>query len=171
MRTVSNGCLDHMLIFRRGQLERVLREFVTHYNNQRPHRKIDLGVPTGRTAATHPSPFVHRHAELGSLIHEYYPVTAQTERCQWSGGGSPDCDIQLGTRIGDVAPRCPVNILESRDVRLLLIAVYPVVTVSMPWQSSQRQEGFRLGSSDLIEILVHFRHFRALTRQVRNRDR
>jgi hypothetical protein len=34
VRTVRNECLDHMLILGRGHLERVLREYVTHYNRR-----------------------------------------------------------------------------------------------------------------------------------------
>ena len=51
VRTVRTECLDRMLILGRGHLERVLREYVGHYNRQRPHRGIDLDVPAlGRRA-------------------------------------------------------------------------------------------------------------------------
>jgi hypothetical protein len=35
-------CLDRLLIFNRRQLERVLCVYVRHYNEQRPHRALDL---------------------------------------------------------------------------------------------------------------------------------
>jgi putative transposase len=77
VRTVRNECLDWLLIMNRSHLERVLREYVAHYNRQRPHRGIDLGVPAGgEIPATPPSPHVRRHDVLGGLIHEYYPVAA-----------------------------------------------------------------------------------------------
>jgi len=44
-RTMRNEWLDHMHIYGHGHLERVLREYVTHYNQQRPHRGLDRGVP------------------------------------------------------------------------------------------------------------------------------
>ena len=47
MCTVRTECLDQLLIFGTGHLERVLRQYVTHYNEQRPHRGIDLEVPAG----------------------------------------------------------------------------------------------------------------------------
>lgn len=47
VRTVRNECLDWLLIVSRSHLERVLREYVAHYNHQRPHLGIDLGVPAG----------------------------------------------------------------------------------------------------------------------------
>ena len=77
VRTVRVECLDWTLVLGRRQLEAVLREYVRHYNEQRPHRGIDLGVPAGRTLPERPAGFaVHRHEVLGGLIHEYRPVAA-----------------------------------------------------------------------------------------------
>jgi transposase InsO family protein len=77
VRTVRPGCLDWTLVLGRRQLEAVLREYVRHYNEQRPHRGIDLGVPAGRAGPKRPAGFaVHRHDVLGGLIHEYRPVAA-----------------------------------------------------------------------------------------------
>jgi hypothetical protein len=56
----------------------VLREYVPHYNERRPHRGLDLGVPNGRPAAP-PGPVpaeVHRHDVLGGLVHEYEAAAA-----------------------------------------------------------------------------------------------
>jgi transposase InsO family protein len=39
--TVRRECLDRMLIFHRRQLEKVLSEFVDHYNTHRPHHSLD----------------------------------------------------------------------------------------------------------------------------------
>ena len=78
VRTVRTECLDWLLILGHGHLERVLREYVNHYNQQRPHRGIDLQapVPGDRTAAIHPLLDIHRQDVLGGLIHEYHPVAA-----------------------------------------------------------------------------------------------
>jgi putative transposase len=38
-------CLDHMLIFGRRHLQRVLRLYAEHYNRARPHRNLDLHPP------------------------------------------------------------------------------------------------------------------------------
>ncbi len=76
VKTALTEGIDHMLIFGRRHLERVLREYVTHYNQQRPHRGIELEVPAGGTAATNTSLSVHRHDVLGGLIHEYHPAAA-----------------------------------------------------------------------------------------------
>ena len=78
VRTVRTECLDRMLILGRGHLERVLRECVGHYNRQRPHRGIDLGVPTpaGAIKTRFSLVSVIRRNVLGGLIHEYHPVAA-----------------------------------------------------------------------------------------------
>ena len=47
MRTVRQECLDWMLIWGRRHLERVLDEYLRHYNEERPHRSLayhDLGA-------------------------------------------------------------------------------------------------------------------------------
>jgi hypothetical protein len=44
--TVRRDCLDWFLITSRGQLERVLRVYVNHYNTHRPHRALGLRPPT-----------------------------------------------------------------------------------------------------------------------------
>ncbi|MHB8328173.1 MAG: integrase core domain-containing protein [Acidimicrobiales bacterium] len=43
--TTRRKCLDWLLIRNERHLERVLTEFVGHYNAARPHRGIDLEVP------------------------------------------------------------------------------------------------------------------------------
>lgn len=71
--TARTECLDWLLIRSERHLERVLREFVMHYNNERPHRGLDLEVPV---------PYLTEHQfkgvssirrtdRLGGLIHEY----------------------------------------------------------------------------------------------------
>jgi transposase InsO family protein len=77
VRTVRTECLDWLLILGHGHLERVLRQYVCHYNRQRPHRGIDLAVPAGEVGCTPPTLHrVDRHDVLGGLIHEYCPVAA-----------------------------------------------------------------------------------------------
>ncbi|HEY8723702.1 MAG TPA: integrase core domain-containing protein [Gaiellaceae bacterium] len=75
-------CLDKLLIFNRRQLERVLRVYVHHYNEQRPHRALDLQAPDlHKMPSTRddfpPSAAVIRRRELlGGLIHEYEAAAA-----------------------------------------------------------------------------------------------
>jgi len=69
------GVLDpYTLIIGRRHLERVLRTYIRHYNEARPHRGLHLRTPIGN-----PRPAVddlraakvHRRDALGGLIHEY----------------------------------------------------------------------------------------------------
>ncbi len=74
--TVRRECLDRMLIFGRRHLERVLTEYVSHYNEHRPHRSLDqqapLTVATGQESIGCPDLTRLRRIDmLGGLIHEY----------------------------------------------------------------------------------------------------
>ena len=74
MRTVRRECLDHILIYGRRHLERVLQTYVAHYLAERPHRGLSLGVPAGiRIPLVRGTPRtpVERREVLGGLIHEY----------------------------------------------------------------------------------------------------
>ena len=75
--SVRRECLDRLLIFGRHQLEHVLRVYIRHFNQQRPHRALELRPPDHcsqtdppPTARIHP-PQVRRRDLLGGLLHEY----------------------------------------------------------------------------------------------------
>jgi putative transposase len=74
VRTVRQECLDHVLIYGRRHLERVLQDYVAHYVAERPHRGLSLAVPAGnrtpRVRGSTRTP-VERRDVLGGLIHEY----------------------------------------------------------------------------------------------------
>jgi transposase InsO family protein len=73
VRTARAECLDWVLIRSDRHAERVLREFVTHYNQERPHRAIDL-EPPALNLALHRfegGDVVERVDRLGGLLHEY----------------------------------------------------------------------------------------------------
>ncbi len=72
--TLRRECLDRLLIVGRRHLEVVLREYVSHYNDHRPHRSLDQRAPTGSQEI--PKTIVDlgrigRRDRLGGLIHEY----------------------------------------------------------------------------------------------------
>jgi hypothetical protein len=72
VRTVRAECLDWLLIIGRRHLERVLRIYTAHYNEERPHRSLALLPPQpGNTAGRPCNAKVERHDLLGGLIHEY----------------------------------------------------------------------------------------------------
>jgi transposase InsO family protein len=59
VRTLRNECLDHVMVVNEAHLRVVLREFVTFYNAERPHRSLDLEAPL--------SPHQHRAAVGGQI--------------------------------------------------------------------------------------------------------
>jgi transposase InsO family protein len=75
IRTVRSDCLDWLLIFGRRQLKHVLREYVDHYNRERPHRALELRAPDASPKVVPLRPpsqiAVRRRDRLGGLIHEY----------------------------------------------------------------------------------------------------
>jgi len=73
VRTARAECLDWMLIRSERHAERVLRDFVTHYNHERPHRGIDLESPVHNVALRRfeGGDVVERIDRLGGLLHEY----------------------------------------------------------------------------------------------------
>jgi putative transposase len=75
---VRSECLDWTLVLGRRHLLRLLRGYVRHYNEQRPHRSLALAVPEAREqSAPRVNPReVRRRDVLGGLIHEYHQVAA-----------------------------------------------------------------------------------------------
>ena len=71
--TARRECLDWLLIRNDRHLERVLEEFVAHYNSARPHRGIDLEVPVPRVpdGPLDGSVQIRRIDRLGGVLREY----------------------------------------------------------------------------------------------------
>jgi len=71
--TARRECLDWLLIRNERHLERVLTEFVEHYNSARPHRGIDLEVPVPRVpdGPLDGSVKIRRIDRLGGVLREY----------------------------------------------------------------------------------------------------
>jgi len=75
VRTIRQECLDKLLIINEGHLRRVIKEYVAHYNQHRPHQGIDqqspIPFPTPETQGE-----IHRRDVFGGIIHEYYREAA-----------------------------------------------------------------------------------------------
>ena len=75
IRTVRAECLDWLLIIGRGHLEQVLRRYVEHYNQHRPHRALGLEPPDPLAGLTLVGEArrarVRRSDLLGGLLQEY----------------------------------------------------------------------------------------------------
>jgi transposase InsO family protein len=77
VRTVRNECLDHVLVYGRRHLERILRGYADHFNAERPNRSLELAAPAGSPRSRgSPSADILRRDVVGGLIHEYYAAAA-----------------------------------------------------------------------------------------------
>jgi putative transposase len=74
--TVRRELLDRILIVNHRHLERVLAEYLMHFNHHRPHRGLNQAAPLrplpSATSLSHPR--IRRRDRLGGLIHEYAQV-------------------------------------------------------------------------------------------------
>lgn len=78
-RQIGSGrreCLDWMLIAGRRHLERVMGEWIEHYNAARPHRSLDLRTPIARSDPVSTTTVVQCRKRLGGLLLEYSSVPA-----------------------------------------------------------------------------------------------
>jgi putative transposase len=74
LRSVRQECLDHLLIFRERQLQRVLNEYVTYFNQARPHQGIQQQIPVVyglSMPSQHAADKVIAVPILGGLHHDY----------------------------------------------------------------------------------------------------
>jgi putative transposase len=69
--TTRRECLDWILILNRRHLERVLAEWVEHYNQARPHRALELRTPIARSDPVEVVGPVIRRERLSGLLREY----------------------------------------------------------------------------------------------------
>jgi putative transposase len=76
--TARRELLDHLLIFGQRHLEHVLREFIEHYHEERPHQGIEQRVPRPREPVgviVEGGPVLRRD-RLGGVLHEYFHQAA-----------------------------------------------------------------------------------------------
>jgi putative transposase len=97
VRTARTECLDWLLIIGPGQLDRVLRVYVDHYNTERPHRALGRCPPVASLPPPPPPPLaaVQQLDRLGGLPHAYHLAAAR-----------PNEVLAPFTRPGSVCPCC-----------------------------------------------------------------
>ncbi len=80
VQTVRTECLDWTLVLGRRHPVRLLRAYVRHYNQQRPHRGLALAVldAPDQDQGSMPARLrdVGRRDVVGGFIHEYHAVAA-----------------------------------------------------------------------------------------------
>ena len=76
VRTIRSELLDWTLVLGRRHLDAILARYERHYNEQRPHRGLDLAVPDGPSPLAAAPGTIERTNVLGGLIHEYHARAA-----------------------------------------------------------------------------------------------
>jgi putative transposase len=79
-RQIGSGrreCFDWMLIIGRRHLERVMEEWIAHYNEARPQRGLDLRTPIARSDPVEATATVYCRSRLGGLLRDYSRQPAQ----------------------------------------------------------------------------------------------
>jgi putative transposase len=76
--SLRRECLDRVLIVGRRQLEQIMRVYIKHHNEHRPHRSLQQLPPLAKPLPGEPPPpsQMVRRDRLGGLIHEYYAIAA-----------------------------------------------------------------------------------------------
>ena len=74
--TLRRELPDSTVIWNRRQLERLVVDYIDHYNMHRPHRSLDQLPPVATDAADQPDGHLQvvRTARCGGLINEYRNV-------------------------------------------------------------------------------------------------
>jgi putative transposase len=76
--SLRRECLDRILIVGRGQLEQVVRAYINHHNEHRPHRSLEQRPPLAKPPPATPAlpSSIGRRDRLGGLLHEYHAIAA-----------------------------------------------------------------------------------------------
>ena len=71
--TLRREFLDRTVIWNRRQLERLVVDYIDHYNTHRPHRSLDQQPPVATNPPDQPDRHLQvvRTARCGGLINEY----------------------------------------------------------------------------------------------------
>jgi transposase InsO family protein len=76
VRSIKEGCLDHVMLFGEHMLRDTIREFVTHYHRERNHQGLDNQLLTKPPAiVSSPGP-VRKLERVGGLLNYYYREAA-----------------------------------------------------------------------------------------------
>lgn len=75
VRSVREECLDHLLIWNKAHLRRVMLEYVDYYNERRPHQGLEQDTPQGLKVVSSEGS-IHCRNVLGGIIHDYYREAA-----------------------------------------------------------------------------------------------
>jgi hypothetical protein len=150
VRTARRECLDHVLVCSERHLLRVLREYISHYNKERPHRGLSLETPEPKPDLTVAAGEVLRVARLGGLINEYHRIAARIGiNVPLTVLGLSD-EVRLDSRgerlpLPDLTPHLPGRILRRShvDVQLADLEEFQEVGDGLALKGSEEVRGVK----------------------------
>jgi len=74
VRTVREECVDKVLILNEGHLRWVMRDYISYYNNARPHQGIEQQTPIPKPDRNHVGAI--RYCNVLGIINDYYRAAA-----------------------------------------------------------------------------------------------
>ena len=71
--SIRREALDHFLLFSEKQIRKIVRDYVTYYNEKRPHQSLGR-IPAGEAVSA--TGKILKESVLGGLHHHYYRSSA-----------------------------------------------------------------------------------------------
>ena len=76
VRTIKEDCLDRMVFFGEDMLRRTIREFVTHYHEERNHQGLDNQLLIKKPTIVDCRGPVRKRERVGGLLNYYFREAA-----------------------------------------------------------------------------------------------
>lgn len=76
VRSIKDECLSQMIIFGDEMLRQVVREYLRHYNRERPHQGLDNTIPFPRDGTGSKGEPILKTSRLGETLNYYYRKAA-----------------------------------------------------------------------------------------------
>ena len=76
IQSIQVECLDHFLVFGEKHFDYLVREYVEHYHEERPHQGLENQPITGQPPPAPPDGELHCRTRLGGLLRRYYRAAA-----------------------------------------------------------------------------------------------
>jgi transposase InsO family protein len=69
--SIRREFLDHLIVFNERQLRRILKEYLTYYNEVRPHQSVEMNAPVAREVEPPAKGKIISLPQVGGLHHRY----------------------------------------------------------------------------------------------------
>jgi transposase InsO family protein len=76
IQSVQVECLDHFLVFGEKHFDYLVREYVEHYHQERPHQGLENKLLSGEPPPALPAGEIQCRTRLGRLLKHYYRAAA-----------------------------------------------------------------------------------------------